>query len=120
MQHDLRQLRTGVPSGVPPRRELQMARGGSFCPKCGADNYYTRGFYEDDPTYCVRCEEPTSEIGQMAVDGQYIGREFGDDAMDGAVALPDRELSILYGWNDDSPLGGNYEGSHDNDIACLQ
>ena len=116
---DIRQLRIGVPSGVPPRREMAPARGGAYCPRCGADNYWIAGFSDDDPCYCVRCQESTNEIGQMAVDGQHPGREFGDDAMDGAVALSPHEMELLYGTNDDSPTGGNYEGEHDNDLACL-
>lgn len=108
MHHDMQQLRIGVPIGVPPRHDIQIVRGGSYCPKCGADNYWAFSFYEDDPTYCTHCEEYTSEVGYAAVDLLASGRVFGDDAMDGAVPLDERNRDLLYGYNDDGLLHNDW------------
>jgi hypothetical protein len=116
MYHDLQQLRTGVPSTVPPGKDLQHTVG--ICPKCGRGADFPENLYEDDPGYCLQCEERTEVVGPMA-EGVVLAREFGDDAMDGAVSMPQRELELLYGWNDDSPLGPD-DATYDGDLACLQ
>ena len=105
MTFDLHQLRTGVPNDV-PRRDTGMARGG-ICPRCGESVISMDPTHpDDDPGYCYRCEEPIHSM-------------MGDDAMQDALPIDQRLEQILYGHNDDSPTGNNYEGSHDNDLGSF-
>jgi hypothetical protein len=136
-RHDLRQLREGVPAAVPPRRDLRLLV--ASCPKCGSACLAIDPAdlaADDDPGFCFQCAEPVWDLsgdpevlGRMeeafGPAGGRLRRVWGDDALDGAARLGDARLGgfrleeLLYGLNDDSPLGNNFEGSRDNDLQCL-